>query len=434
MTVYTPVAQSEHHSLTVEEGVPAPSPSFCFLVAMNSFAFSYSLIVCTLGVVILPEEAVRLYREKHAMMLGVMLGCTGVTQLISPAVGYLSDRSTSRYGRRRPLMVLGACLASCGFLAMLVARENMMRYAYIAALCCSIAGINISYACFTALLPDLVAVQHMGRASGCMATMSMLGALLGFALFGFWLPTRHSYAIYTAVNTLTVCITVAVAREQPHKEVTAHSCSALLASYSIDVVAHPDFFWVFVTRTFYYMGISLQAFVLFMLRDVQMVDNPTYYTSLLAMIGQLSAALVAMPSGHLSDVYGRKPLVYASCVLMVLVYLGFACSPSIKLVLLLGVSYGVGNGMFLSVDYALACDTLPSLDSAAQVTRGEWQRAPCHPLPHHAAAHGVSSQPISAQLSGASLGLIRPRCGSYLSLPSCHPALPTVLLFLLGPI
>ena len=27
---------------------------------------------------------------------------------------------------------------------------------------------------------------------------------------------------------------------------------------------------------------------------------------------------------------------------------------------------GLGNGMFLSVDYALACDTLPSLESAAQ--------------------------------------------------------------------
>ena len=32
----------------------------------------------------------------------------------------------------------------------------------------------------------------------------------------------------------------------------------------------------------------------------------------------------------------------------------------------LSVGYGLGNGMFLSVDYALACDTLPSADSAAQ--------------------------------------------------------------------
>merc|ERR1740133_60681 len=56
---------------------------------------------------------------------------------------------------------------------------------------------------------------------------------------------------------------------------------------------------------------------------------------------------------------------------MALVYTGFAFAPQIHSVLLLGVMFGVGNGMFLSVDYALACDTLPSLDSAAQ-SLGVW--------------------------------------------------------------
>ena len=103
-----------------------------------------------------------------------------------------------------------------------------------------------------------------------------------------------------------------------------------------------------------------------MLRDVQQVDDPKKFASMLAMISQLSAALIATPSGHLSDRYGRKPLVYASCVLMATVYLGFALVPRLDVVLWLGVGCGLGNGMFLSVDYALACDTLPSLESAAQ--------------------------------------------------------------------
>ena len=111
--------------------------------------------------------------------------------------------------------------------------------------------------------------------------------------------------------------------------------------------------------------------MLFMLRDVQRVDDPTYYTSLLAMIGQLAAACVAIPAGHLSDRTGRKPLVHAACVLMAAVYLGFAAAPETRAVLLLGVAFGVGNGMFLSVDYALACDTLPNLESAAQ-SLGVW--------------------------------------------------------------
>ena len=83
-------------------------------------------------------------------------------------------------------------------------------------------------------------------------------------------------------------------------------------------------------------------------------------------MGQLAALLVAVPSGRLSDQLGRKPLVYASCLVMAVVYIGFALAPSMLMVLVLTVGWGMGNGMFLSVDYALACDVLPSLEHAAQ--------------------------------------------------------------------
>ena len=132
----------------------------------------------------------------------------------------------------------------------------------------------VSYACYTALLPDLIPPAHLGRASGTMATMSMLGALLGFGIFGFQLNTQHSYTVYCAVIVVTVGLTCVVAKEKARDEAPPFSVSELVGSYSIDVVAHADFFWVFVTRAFYYMGISLQAFLLFMMRDVQQV-RPT---------------------------------------------------------------------------------------------------------------------------------------------------------------
>ena len=201
-------------------------------------------------------------------------------------------------------------------------------------------------------------------------------------------------------------------------------------AYSIDTVEHSDFFWVFVTRTFYYMCISLQAFGLFMLRDVQQVDDPTFFTSILAMTGQLCAAVVAVPSGRLSDRLGRKPLVFASCAMMAVrrrapsnqlsrahasCVAPTACptplTPPAAACLLLGswstsvsrsrhlstscsssalasasamvrVALSITarprrlhrvwadgllrTGMFLSVDYALACDVLPSFQTAAQ--------------------------------------------------------------------
>ena len=107
-----------------------------------------------------------------------------------------------------------------------------------------------------------------------MATMSMLGALLGFGLFGFnAVHTGHAYWIYCGVIVLTVSLTCVVAKERARVEAPVFAISELVGAYSIDVVAHSDFFWVFVTRAFYYMSISLQAFLLFMLRDVQQVSD-----------------------------------------------------------------------------------------------------------------------------------------------------------------
>ena len=386
----------------------AAPPPLSFLLAINAFAFAYSMVVATLGIIVLPSEATYMFLDRraalsvwhiarscthhapppparpdgalsstadvlrrHAVMLGVMLACTGVTQLISPAVGYASDRSTSQYGRRRPTMAFGALLACAGSLAMKACRQQQLGYSYIMSLMACVLGVNISYACYTALLPDFIPPNHMGRASGVMAMMSMLGSFVGFVVFGFWLQVVDAYFLYCAMIVVTISITCWAAKEEASEATRPFRLAELLQAYTIDVAEHSDFFWVFVTRTFYYMGISVQAFGLFMLRDVQRVDDPKYYTALLAMIGQLAAAIVAIPAGRLSDRTGRKPMVYMSCLFMGIVYSGFACSPSISVVLSLGVLYGIGNGMFLSVDYALACDVLPSLEHAAQ-SLGVW--------------------------------------------------------------
>jgi len=101
-------------------------------------------------------------------MLGLMLACTGVTQLISPVVGYISDRSTSRWGRRRGLMVGGTVTACVGCLGMWYSREHGRGSAYIFSLTVCVFGVNVVYSCYTALLPDFVSSAHMGRASGVM--------------------------------------------------------------------------------------------------------------------------------------------------------------------------------------------------------------------------------------------------------------------------
>ncbi len=61
----------------------------------------------SVGVILLPEEALRMFEGSHAVALAAMLVLGGVSQLISPLAGYASDRTCHRLGRRMPFILSG---------------------------------------------------------------------------------------------------------------------------------------------------------------------------------------------------------------------------------------------------------------------------------------------------------------------------------------
>ena len=64
--------------------------------------------------------------------------------------------------------------------------------------------------------------------------------------------------------------------------------------------------------------------------------------------------------------YGRKRQVVGSCIFIAIVFLVFVFFPPLKVLFALGVLYGMGNGAFLVVDYAIAIDTLPDKNQVAR--------------------------------------------------------------------
>lgn len=142
-----------------------------------------------------------------------------------------------------------------------------------------------------------------------------------------------------------------------------------------------DFNLVFVSRFLYNLAISVQTFFLFFIRDVAEIEDEGQQKKLMAfaaLTGQTIAALVALPMGKLSDVIGRKPLIYFASGIMAFTYLGFiltdfsAKDPGpVFMLCAWSALYGVGNGCFLAVDTALALDVIPNKDEAAKAM-GVW--------------------------------------------------------------
>ena len=134
----------------------------------------------------------------------------------------------------------------------------------------------------------------------------------------------------------------------------------------------PDFAWVLVTRLVMMLGIfTVQDFLQFYMRDAVKVSNPEQQTTNFIIILSLTSLFSALGAGWLSDRLGRKRTVYIAGCFMAAVGLIFIITQSLPLILAAGAVFGIGYGAYVSVDWALVADVLPSHTNYAR-DMGVW--------------------------------------------------------------
>jgi len=134
----------------------------------------------------------------------------------------------------------------------------------------------------------------------------------------------------------------------------------------------PDFAWVLLTRLVMMMGIyTVQDFLQFYMRDAVKVAHPEQQTTNFIIILSLTSLFSAFGAGWLSDRFGRKRMVYIAGGFMAVVGLIFIITQSLPIVLAAGAIFGLGYGAYVSVDWALVADVLPSHKNYAR-DMGVW--------------------------------------------------------------
>jgi MFS family permease len=141
-----------------------------------------------------------------------------IAMLVQPAAGLMSDRSTSRFGRRRPYILIGA-LFDCLFLAAIALSWNYL------ALLISILLIqfssNISHGPLQGLIPDMVPEDQRGRASAFKAIMELIPLILVGLTIAKMVGAGHlDAAIFVTGASLLVVtlVTVIFVKETPLQE------------------------------------------------------------------------------------------------------------------------------------------------------------------------------------------------------------------------
>nr|MBF6590825.1 MFS transporter [Ktedonobacterales bacterium] len=129
---------------------------------------------------------------------------------------------------------------------------------------------------------------------------------------------------------------------------------------------NPDFSWVLATRFLVMMGVFIvQLYLQYYMRDVAHVD-PAKGTSQFLILLTVAATLSTALAGWASDRVGRKRMVYISGAFMAVVGAAFVLAPILVpghvFALALGAAaiFGLGFGAYVSVDWALVADVLPS--------------------------------------------------------------------------
>jgi MFS family permease len=174
--------------------------------------------------------------QKNTYLATVRVIGLAVAMLIQPLAGMLSDRNTSRFGRRRPFMAIGTAgnvlfLAIIGISPLFIgspADRFFMRTAGITtAYALLLIGTillqfssNIAHGALQGLIPDLVPESQRGRASGVKAVLELLpvflaifiGPLVDKGLVGLVV------GIIAAGFVLTLLVTLIYVREKPISE------------------------------------------------------------------------------------------------------------------------------------------------------------------------------------------------------------------------
>jgi MFS family permease len=403
------------------------------LLAINAFKFGGDGVHWTpLNTILLQVLAVAIAGStaKGTLVVAQASSAGAVFAVVVPIfVGYLSDRTSTRFGRRRPWIAIGTLFNLFG-LGLLAGAGSVP--ALIAAYLVVQISNNGAFAAYSAVIPDVVPVQENGRASGLLNALQQLGTVVGlFALTILLSPSHLGSTHAGAVAGLlvigictagSVIITLAAIPEAPLQRLRSAvrvriptrvavagtafvvalaalefvlltgpsfwwfavavagivaAAIAVFASARIPQVQETlaplrdrDFFWVLTTRFFNTFGIwTIAPYIAFFFKDVVHREDYAFDSSLwlLAVIG--GGVIPAVAGGYLSDRLGgrRKVFVYVSSGLQAAVsaVLLFTLVSNLTVLYLLGILFGLGFGAYQAVDWALACDVLPDRDHGA---------------------------------------------------------------------
>jgi MFS family permease len=310
--------------------------------------------------ILLPQQVEALAPAGKEAALALVLGAGAACTIVAnPLFGALSDRTTSRFGRRRPWIAVGFAGGAVA-LGLLATAPTLPLV--VLGWCAVQVLLNAPFAALTAAVPDEVPAGQRGAAAGYLGLAFVLGVGFGTGLAVLGGGPGAGYLL-CALCALLCCLPYLVAGQRTTAAPpTPWQWGAFLRGFWINPVRHPDFGWGWLTRFLVNLGNSIVLlYLFFFLTDVVGVADPA--TGVLVLTGVYSLALLGsvVAVGILSDRVGRRR-VFVTCggLVMAAAAVLIAVSATWPAAVVAAVALGIGFGAYTSVDFALLTQVLPA--------------------------------------------------------------------------
>jgi maltose/moltooligosaccharide transporter len=294
------------------------------------------------------------------------LAATGATvaAVTQIAVGFWSDYLRRRGSRRIEFYVAGTLGGSVAIAAFYLAPSfTLLAVAYVALQL----SLNLAIGPYQAILPDFIEPKRLGVASSWLAALQSIGNAIGAVFASLIVDARILAGAIDALLIGTCAATVAHVRRLAIREEPQYSPMRITRAF-VDL---------FVSRALVYVGFfTMVGYLFFYVQGVLHFDalkEATKLTGLLILaftiVGAAGAALAAKPS----DRFDKRYVAMTGGAVMIVALVVFIASHAVVAAIVATCIAGIGWGVFLVADWALACRIMPAGSAAS--TMGVWNLA-----------------------------------------------------------
>jgi MFS family permease len=294
----------------------------------------------------------------HLAAIGATVAA--VTQI---AVGFWSDARRKRGSRRVEFYVAGTIGGAVAIAAFYGATTfALLTLAYVALQL----TLNLATGPYQAILPDFIEKRRLGVASSWLAALQSIGNAIGAIVASQIANARIVAGLIDALLVGTCAATVAHVRTLAIREEPEHAPMHLTRAFAD----------LFVSRALVYVGFfTMVGYLFFYVSGVLGfgVLESTKFTGYLILaftvVGAAGAAIAAKPS----DRFDKRYVAMTGGGVMIAALIVFIASHVVAGAVVATCVAGIGWGVFLVADWALACRIMPAGSAAS--TMGVWNLA-----------------------------------------------------------